>query len=428
MEDIVLATTVLLIVAGAAAIAIVLIVKNLLYVCEPSKVLIFSGRTARVGKRTVGYRTIKGGRAYRVPFLESVDTMDLTNMIIEVTIANAYSKGGIPLTVQGVANVKIAGHQPLLGNAMERFLDKDRREVARIAKETLEGNLRGVLSQLTPEQVNEDKLAFAEKLLEEAEQDLSKLGLVLDTLKIQNVYDDVGYLNSIGRKTSADLIKRSKVAEANAKAQSVIQEAGNRQRARITELQAELEIIKAETEKRIADIITRRDALIAEEVGQVRAALAKAIAELKAQEARVEQMKRQLKADVVEPAQAAMEAARAKAQGDAQKIIEDGKATAQVLGEMIASWKLGGDNARDIFLMQKLDQVLTSLVGTIHDIQVDRFTMLPAGGQSKTKETVQWVEELKGALGVDLPAAITRFTDGPATTPARTKAGTPHKR
>lgn len=268
--DIVLVAAVLLVVLGIASIAVVLIVKNLLYVCEPNRVLVFSGGTYREGDRAVGYRTIKGGRAYRIPFLEVVDEMDLTNMIIEVTVTNAYSRGGIPLTVQGVANIKIAGHQPLLGNALERFLDRDRKEVARIAKDTLEGNLRGVLSQLTPEQVNEDKIAFAEKLLEEAEADLARLGLVLDTLKIQNVFDDKGYLNSIGRKGSAELVQRSKIAEANARSQSVIQEAGNRQRARITELTSEMEIIRAQTEKRIADAVTRREALVAEEVGQDR--------------------------------------------------------------------------------------------------------------------------------------------------------------
>ena len=87
-----------------------------------------------------------------------------------------------------------------------------------MAKDVLEGNLRGVLSRLTPEEVNEDKLAFAEKLLEEAEHDLGKLGLTLDTMKIQNVWDERGYLDSIGRKQSAEIIKKSRIAEAKAKA------------------------------------------------------------------------------------------------------------------------------------------------------------------------------------------------------------------
>ena len=194
-----------LVVGGFAAVTMA---GNILYICEPNEVLIFSGR--RRGDR--GYRTIKGGRGWRVPLIEEVDRLDLTNMIIDVAVQSAYSKGGIPLNIQGVANIKIASHEPQLGYAVERLLGRSRAQVIQMAKDVLEGNLRGVLSRLTPEEVNEDKLAFAEKLLEEAEHDLGKLGLVLDTCKIQNVADDRGYLDSIGRKQSAEIIKSSRIA------------------------------------------------------------------------------------------------------------------------------------------------------------------------------------------------------------------------
>ena len=147
--------------------------------------------------------------------------------------------------------MKIAGHEPVLNHAIERFLGRDRKAIMQIAKDTLEGNLRGVLSQLTPEQVNEDKISFAEKLLEEAEHDLTKLGLLLDTLKIQNVADDKGYLKSIGRKSSAELVARSSIAEAQAKSQATIQDAGNRERARVSELESQIQILHAETDRRV---------------------------------------------------------------------------------------------------------------------------------------------------------------------------------
>src|SRR5690606_31417404 len=89
---------------GAAVVALIMLVKNILYVCQPNEVLVFSGRTRVFDGRPLGYRIVKGGRTLRVPLLETVDRMDLTNMIIEITVRGAYSKGGIPLTVQGVAN------------------------------------------------------------------------------------------------------------------------------------------------------------------------------------------------------------------------------------------------------------------------------------------------------------------------------------
>lgn len=375
---------------------------NLLYICEPNEVLVFSG----TGQR--GYRIIKGGRGWRIPLIEAVDRLDLTNMIIEVNVSAAYSKGGIPLNVQGVANVKIDGLEPNLGNAVERLLSKRREEIIRMAKDVLEGNLRGVLSQLTPEQVNEDKIMFAQKLLDEADHDLARLGLKLDTMKIQNVHDDRGYLDSIGRKSSAEIIRNSRIAEARAKAAAIIREAENRQRARLQQVDAEQQIAIAQVERRIVDAKTRTKALVAEQEGEVLALIAKARAAIEAEEARVEQVRRQLEADVLEPARASMNAGIAHAKGRSSKILEEGRATVQVLEEMIKVWQTAGPNARDIFLMQKLQVVMNAMVDTIGQVKIDKVTMLPGteqgGGTAVT--AVRLVEELKGALGVDLPRLL----------------------
>ena len=381
--------------------------RGLIHICGPNEALVFSGGRHRIGGQKRGYRVIRGGRGFLIPLFEKVDRIDLTNMIIEVSVTNAYSKGGIPLTVQGVANLKVASHEPALGNAIERFLTMERKHIVKIAKETLEGNLRGVLSQLTPEEVNEDKIAFAEKLLEEAEHDLGKLGLALDTLKIQNVADDVGYLDSIGRKQSAEVIKRARIAEAEARAVSTTREAEQDQAARLAAIEAEKRVVTAETERRVKDAQTRRMAMIAEEQGQVKALIARARADLKVQEARVEQVRRRLEADVIAPAAAGMQSQQAEAKGNSARIVEDGKATVAVLNEMIATWKAGGDNARDIFLMQKLQNLMSSLVGTIDQVKVDKVTVLPAGQSDGTSaKAVRVVEELKGALGVDLPRLL----------------------
>lgn len=390
----------------AFAFLAVLIYRNLLYICGPNEVLIFSGRQRAVEGRALGYRIVKGGRSLRTPLVERVDKMDLTNMIIEVSVQNAYSKGGIPLHVQGVANVKVAGQEPILNNAIERFLGFDRDGIIQVAKDTLEGNLRGVLARLTPEQINNDKIAFAEKLLEEAEHDLSRLGLVLDTLKIQNVDDDKGYLKSIGRKSSAELVKRSRISEATSRAQSAQRDAENKRNSRLSVIESEMEIAKAQTEKRIADTMSRREALIAEEVGKVQSLVARAEGELRVQQARVEQVRRQLEADVIAPAEADMERRIAEARGAASKIVEDGKATAAALEEMVAVWQEGGAAAREIFVMQKIQPLVRQLTATIQTSQVGRMTVLPADARSSAKEVLTLHEEVKGAIGVDVPALI----------------------
>ena len=348
----------------------------------------------------------------RIPLLQKVDRLDLSNMIIEVAVSQAYSKGGIPLTVQGVANLKIASHDTKLDNAVERLLGKSREEVIRIAKDVLEGNLRGVLAKLTPEQVNEDKLLFAEQLLEEAEHDLSRLGLVLDTMKIQNVYDERGYLDSIGRRQSAEIIMKSRIAEARNKAAAMVRDATNRESARLAELASMEDIARAQAERRIADARTNAKARVAEEVGKVNAMIARVESALEAEEARVEQVRRQLEADVIEPARASMEAGISDARGRSARILEEGRATVGVLEEMIRVWKEAGPNAKDIFLMQKLQTILDAMVDTIGEVKVDRLTMLPSGGDGTAAKTVQLVEELKAAIGVDLPKMLTDVTSG----------------
>ena len=143
----------LVVIAVVFGVVLSLVLTRFLYICQPNEVLVFSGGQRASSGRKVGYRIIKGGRAVRVPLLETVDSMDLTNMPIEVGVQGAYSKGGIPVNVHGIANVKVAGEQPILDNAIERFLGVDRDRIMAIAKDTLEGNLRGVLATLTPEEI-----------------------------------------------------------------------------------------------------------------------------------------------------------------------------------------------------------------------------------------------------------------------------------
>ena len=395
---------------GLSVFAINLIVRNLLYICEPSEVLIFAGPKRELESgRSVGYRLVKGGKSLRVPLLERAFRMDLTNTIIELKVTNAYSKGGIPLTVEGVANIKIAGEEPTIHNAIERLLGKTREEVEQLARETLEGNLRGVLASLTPEQVNEDKIAFARSLLDEAEDDLEKLGLVLDNLQVQNISDDVSYLDSIGRKQQADLRRDSRIAEAKNRAESKIQAAENEKRTALKRIEAEVAIARAEAERRLQDALTMRQALIAEAESQVAAEVARVGAELEVQTARIDRVRQQLQADVVAPAEAACKQAIAKAQGDAASIVEDGRAQATGIEELAKSWASAGPNAREIFLFQKLDVLLQALVSTVPEVSVQNVTVIDGNSDSPVARVAALSEQLRHATGIDLPAAFARW-------------------
>lgn len=224
-----------------------IVVSRFLLICHPNEVIILSGRKRKLPDGSiVGYRIIRGGRTIRIPIVEKAARMSLEAIPLELTVTNAYSKGGIPLNVEAIANIKIDSTEPAFGNALERFLGKPRSELYKIAKDTLEGNLRGVLASLTPEEVNEDRLKFAESLITEADNDLNTLGVQLDTLKIQNVSDEAGYLDSIGRRKTAEVVSDARKAEAQQAAEAEEAEALSRQQAEIAKARADQEIKAAQ--------------------------------------------------------------------------------------------------------------------------------------------------------------------------------------
>jgi len=400
-----------------ALIILAMIISRIIYICPPNEVLIFSGGHRRIpgtGDRVVGYRVVQGGRGIRIPLIEVVDRMDLTNMVIDLRVQGAYSRGGIPLNVQGVANVKVSSKSDLLANAIERLLGYTREQVMNVARETLEGNLRGVLSTLTPEEVNQDREKFAGELVHEADHDLARLGLELDTLKIQHVSDDKGYLDSIGRRSTAVMLKNSRISEAENHALSQQNAAENLMNQEIAKVDAEINMARAEGQRRIVEAQTRKGALIAESRGQVQALLAKAGAEVDVQKARLAQVRFQLIADKVKPAEARKSQMVAQARGTASRIVEEGKATASAIRSLGATWAKAGDNARQIFVAQKLQNLVATMMKTVGDMPVNKVTVidrdLAANGSNFAVKAAVTAEQIKQMLGVDIAALAQRAT------------------
>ena len=398
---------------GAAGLwAFILLLRQLYYICQPSEVLIFAGLRRRTGSgQTVGYRTVRGGSALRIPVLEEVMRLDLSNMIIDLRVENAYSKGGIPLNVTGVANIKISGDEPGIHNAVERLIGKSQDDIRHIAKETLEGNLRGVMSSLTPEQLNEDKVTFARTLLEEAEDDLQRLGLVLDTLQIQNISDDVRYLDSIGRKQLVELKRDSRIAEAEAKSQSAVKQAENQRITDLRRLDKDLAIATANAEKRTTDALTRRAALIAEVEASVGAELARAEAELPVQTERIKQVTEQLQADIVAPAESECQTMMAEAKGEAATIIEQGRSQADGLRDLVESLKRSGDDAKRLFLLQKLEPLLTMLSDTVQPVEVEEVSLVAEKSAGSTLTIATLLKQLQQSTGLKLPIEAAESID-----------------
>ena len=423
------------IVAGIAlALAVffvILIVKSLIVICPPNRVAVISGRKRTLSDgRTVGYRILKGGRTLRIPLIERVAWMDLNTIPLEVAVSNAYSRGAIPLNVMGIANVKVSSGEGLLENAAERFLHTDSSVIGRIAKETLEANLRGVLATLSPEEVNEDRLKFSQQLIDEADDDIKTLGLELDVLKIQNVTDDVNYLESVGRRLTAEVIRDARVAEANRTAESEQAEAAARRTAQVAQIEADKKIVEEQNALRVRTAELEAISRAREEEALVAGETAKAVASQELETERIELEKRRVEADVVVPARADLEARQLQAQAEAATIVEDGKAQVEVFKRLTDQYQAAGADGHDVLVLNMLPDLIDKIVATVQNVSIDRVAVVDTGAGSGGNgdgngdggsrggipglmsqlpaSLVAMTEQIEAATGVDILASLRR--------------------
>ncbi|MBN1960239.1 MAG: flotillin family protein [Deltaproteobacteria bacterium] len=394
---------------------IILMIKSFMYICRPNEVLILSGRKYHLPDQgVVGFRIVNGGRAFKLPIIERVDRMDMTIMPISVHTKNAYSKGAIPLNLTAIAHVKVDSNPAVMGNAIERFLGRDRSEIMRVARETLEGNLRNVIATLTPEEVNQDRLKFSKHLAEEVDEDLEKLGLQLDTLKIQTVTDDTNYLDNIGREQIANIKKMAEIAESNAKREAAMVQAESQGRAKVAEANAQALIAQKQNELRryIAEQEARANS--EEERATAAAEGARASAEAKLQQVRTKVEEARLKADVTIPAEAKCRVEQMLAQGRAAVITETGKVNADVLSMVSEAWRKAGSDAKDIYLIQRVEELLGMVVQAVKNTNIKAVNLLDDGKGLALASYISAfpaavnavLAQVQLATGVDIPAIL----------------------
>lgn len=388
---------------AAAALTVLLLavafVRRFLMIGQPDELLVISGRKHRAPDgSTVGYRVVHGGRAWRWPIVEKVERMDLSILTVPMSMRGAYSEGGIPLELHAVANVKVSSDLALAGNAIERFLGHQRSEIARVAKETLEGHLRGVVATMTPEEVNEDRLKFAERLADEAGADLAKLGLQLDVLKIQAVSDERSYLDSIGRKRIAEIIRDAQVAESDATRVAEESEARAKARGSVARNNAEAVVARRENALRALKAELSAQVEAAERRAEQAALAARAEAERELQKLRAEVEKLRLEADVIAPAEAHRQAERLLQEGAKASIAIDGSAIADSLAAIGEAWKSAGDDAMDMVLVQHLETIFDQVTAAASAVHANGVELIDAGDGKTLAGYVSAYPQTVGAL------------------------------
>merc|ERR1712130_85220 len=146
-------------------------------------------------------------------------------MTLNPVCDNVETKQGVPLTVTGVAQVKIMKDKQFLGIAAEQFLGKKEEEITDTILQTLEGHLRAILGTLTVEEVYKDRDQFANLVRDIAKPDVGKMGIEILSFTIKDVYDNVTYLQSLGKAQTAAVKRDAEIGVAQANRDAGIREA-----------------------------------------------------------------------------------------------------------------------------------------------------------------------------------------------------------
>jgi flotillin len=217
----------------------------------PNEVLVASGMKHKYVDpdgtvRPRGFRIKKGGGTFVIPMLEKVDILSLELMTIDVQTPEVYTSKGVPVRVDGVAQVKIKGDDISISTAAEQFLSKTTDEIKSVAMQTLEGHLRAILGTMTVEEIYQNRDAFASKVQEVAAGDMANMGLGIVSFTIRDIRDSQGYLDALGKPRIAQVKRDAQIAQAEADRDAMIKSSQATQAGQEAKFAADSKIAEAQ--------------------------------------------------------------------------------------------------------------------------------------------------------------------------------------
>ena len=460
-----LSTGVIFMIVAIAVIALVILLICSYVKAPPDTAYIITGFRKQ--------RVLIGKAGFRIPGLERVDRIPLSLIQVDIKTASAVpTKEFINIFVDGVANIKIDSGDEALAKASQIFLQQDLEGIRSIAKEVLEGNMREIIGQMRLEELVHNRDLFAEKVKENAMQDMNRMGLQIINLTIQNFVDNNKVIENLGVDNIAQISKNAAIARAQAErdvqiAQSEANEAANKARVDserlIVEQNTELSLrtselkSKSDTAKATADAsyaIEEQRRLEEINVAKVNADIAKREREVELGQKEVELQERQLEANVkktadankyaaeqnaqaelfkrqkaaeaekyeklqvAEAKKAEAEASRYAAEQEAAGILAKGNAEAEAIEKKAeAMKKMGEASVLELVLNSNvLPEVVKAYSEPLAKAygQIDKITMYGEGNTAKLAEDIekngsQLFDGLKNTLGIDLKSLLAGY-------------------
>ena len=415
-------------------------------VAAANEALVVSGQRDKSPDGRRNLKVVRGGGVIVLPLVHKVGKLKLTARQINVNLADAVTRQGIKVAVQGVATFKIGADDESIRNAAERFLESQEEAVDSIVKNVLEGSLRSIVGTLTVEELNLDRMKFQQAVQDAAKGDLATSGLQIDSFTIQAIRDESGYMELIGQQETARRERDARMAKASADQEAAVREAEAEQvkinASRDVALRrAETETQTAAAEARAAQAGPLAEAEATQEVTRKQTELAQLEAARKEQEL-VATTVRPAEADAaaqIRRAEGAKGAAIAQAQGDAERVKLAGEAQARVVevtAEAVAKQTTLEGNAEAGIVLSKGEAeakalalradayrqfneaaIIQTVLSQLPDIvraaaepmgNIDHLTVLSNDGASDmVKNVTRTVTEagatVKGLTGIDIP-------------------------
>lgn len=234
-----------IVVGVVAAIIVVLvilrIVSGLLRKVGPNQALIIYG--------TNQARVITSGARLVVPLFERAQEFSLELMSFDVAPSQVlYTTQGVAVNVEAVTQIKVRSDRQSVMTAAEQFLSKTQEDRENLIRLVMEGHLRGIVGQLTVEDLVKDPESVGGKMLRTVSPDMDKMGMEVISFTIKDVRDENDYITNMGRPQIAQIRKQADIASALAQRDTQIEQANASRQAAVARSAADQERVKAEAE------------------------------------------------------------------------------------------------------------------------------------------------------------------------------------
>ena len=237
---------ILLVVVGVVALVIAVfvilqVIGRLLRKVGPNQALIVFGAG--------GTKVITGGSHFVIPLYQRAQDFSLELMSFDVAPSqDLYTTQGVAVNVEAVTQIKVRSDEQSIKTAAEQFLSKRQEDRENLIRLVMEGHLRGIVGQLTVEELVKDPENVGSKMLKTVTPDMEKMGLEVISFTIKDVRDKNDYISNMGRPQIVQIRKQADIAAALGQRDTQIQQANAAREAAVSKSMADQERVKAEAE------------------------------------------------------------------------------------------------------------------------------------------------------------------------------------